>query len=135
MRHINTQIILLYFNTIVIIRVIGAKQWLPCNRQINLSESINPGIHTKMCFHPPVYSMSDGGGWSKMKVSFPVSSQSILKRFSRNFATIIIWSFGNNFAKFHSVFQKLDHLTSNAILRINRNEVNGFIHVIKERHK
>ena len=28
------------------------------------------------------YSLSDGGGWSKMKVSFSVSSQSILKRFS-----------------------------------------------------
>ena len=72
-----------------------------------------------------------------MKVSFLVSSQSILKRLSRNFATIIIYSFGNNpenFAKFHSVFQKLDHLTCNAIQRINRNEVNGFIHVIEERH-
>ena len=28
------------------------------------------------------YSLSDGGGWSKMKVSFSVSSQSILNRFS-----------------------------------------------------
>ena len=37
-----------------------------------------------------VYSPSDGGGWSKIKVSFLVSSQSILKRFSGNFATIII---------------------------------------------
>ena len=27
------------------------------------------------------YSLFDGGGWSKMKVSFSVSSQSILKRF------------------------------------------------------
>ena len=47
-------------------------------------------------------------------------------------------SFGNNpenFAKFHLVFQKLDHLTCNAILRKKRNEVNGFIHVIEERHK
>ena len=33
------------------------------------------------------------------------------------------------------VFQKLDHLTCNGILRINRNEINGFIHVIEERHK
>ena len=68
-----------------------------------------------------------------MKVSFLVSSQSILKRLSRHFATIIIRSFGNNpknSAKFHLVFQKLDHLTCNAILRINPNEVNGFIHVI-----
>ena len=36
------------------------------------------------------YSLSDGGRWSKMKVSFLVSSQSILKRLSRNFATIMI---------------------------------------------
>ena len=73
-----------------------------------------------------------------MKVSFSVSSQSILKELSRNFETIIIQSFGNNpenFAKFHWVFQKLDHLTRNAILRINRNEINGFIHGIEERHK
>ena len=73
-----------------------------------------------------------------MKVSFSVSSQSILKRLSQNLATIIIWLFGKypeNFAKFYSVFQKLDYLTCNAILRINRNEVNGFIHVIEERHK
>ena len=28
------------------------------------------------------YSLSDGGGWSKMKVSFSVSGQSILKIFS-----------------------------------------------------
>ena len=40
-----------------------------------------------------------------------------------------------NFAKFHLVFQKLDHLTCNAIQRINRNEVSGFIHVIEKRHK
>ena len=58
-----------------------------------------------------------------MKVSFLVFSQSILKRLSRNFA------------KFHLVFQKLDHLICNAILRINRNKVNGFIHVIEVRHK
>ena len=67
-----------------------------------------------------------------MKVSFLVSSQSILKRLSRNFATIIFLSFGNNpknFAKFHLVFQKLDYLTCNAILRINPNEVNGFMYV------
>ena len=73
-----------------------------------------------------------------MKVSFSVSSQSILKRLSQNFVTIIIYSFGNNpenFAKFHSVFQKLDDLACNTILRINRNEVIGFIHVIEERHK
>ena len=37
------------------------------------------------------YSLSDGGGWSKMKVSFLVSSQSILKRLSRNFATITVY--------------------------------------------
>ena len=36
------------------------------------------------------YSLSDGGGWSKMKVNFSVSSQSIRKRLSRNFVTIII---------------------------------------------
>ena len=63
-----------------------------------------------------------------MKVSFLVSSQSVLKRLSRNFATIIIWLFGNNpenFAKFHLVFQKLDHLTGNAILRINRVSARG----------
>ena len=59
-----------------------------------------------------------------MKVSFFISSQSIFKRLSRNFVTIIIQS-----------FQKSDHLTCNAILRINRNEVSGFIHVIEERHK
>ena len=40
-----------------------------------------------------------------------------------------------NFAKLHLAFQKLDHLTCNAILRINRNEVDGFIHVIEERHR
>ena len=28
------------------------------------------------------YSLSDGGGWSKMTVSFSVSSQSILDQFS-----------------------------------------------------
>ena len=28
------------------------------------------------------YSLSNVGGWSKIEVSFPVSSQSILKRFS-----------------------------------------------------
>ena len=33
---------------------------------------------------------TDGGGWSKMKVSFLGSSQLILKRLSRNLATIII---------------------------------------------
>ena len=68
-----------------------------------------------------------------MKVSFSVSSQSILRRLSQNFVTIIIWSFGNNpenLAKFHLVFQKLDHLTSNAGMKFNR-----FIHVIQERHK
>ena len=38
--------------------------------------------------------------------------------------------------KFHLVFQKLDHLTClNGILRINRNEINGSIHVIEARHK
>ena len=85
-----------------------------------------------------MYSLSDGGEWSKIKVSILVPSQSIRKRLSRNFVTIIILSFGNNpenFAKFHSAFQKLDHLTCNAILRINRNEVNGFMHVIEERHR
>ena len=30
-----------------------------------------------------------------------------------------------NFMKFHWVFQKLDHLTCNTILRINQNLVNG----------
>ena len=29
-------------------------------------------------------SLSDGGGWSKMEVSFSVSTQSILKQLSRN---------------------------------------------------
>ena len=61
-----------------------------------------------------------------MKVSFSVSSQSILRRFSQHFVTIIILSFGNNpenLAKFHLVFQKLDHLTCNAILRMNWNEI------------
>ena len=56
-----------------------------------------------------------------MKVSFSVSSQS------------------ENFAKLYLSFQKLDHLKCNAILRINQNEGNGFIHVIglhvEERHK
>ena len=64
-----------------------------------------------------------------MIVSFSVSSHSILKRLSQNFVLIIIWSFGinpKNFPKFYQVFQKLDHLTCNAILRISRNEVNGF---------
>ena len=42
------------------------------------------------------YSLSDGGGWSKMKVSFSVSSRLILKGLSQNFVTIIISSFGNN---------------------------------------
>ena len=49
-------------------------------------------------------SLSDGGGWSKRKVSFLVSSQSIIKRLSPNFATIIIQLFGNNpenFPKLH----------------------------------
>ena len=36
-------------------------------------------------------SLSNGGGWSKMKVTFSVSSQSILKGLSRNFVTIIIY--------------------------------------------
>ena len=63
-----------------------------------------------------------------MIVSFLVSSQSILKRLARNFATIIIESFGNN-------TENVDHLTCKAILRINWNEVNGFIHVIEERHE
>ena len=40
-----------------------------------------------------------------------------------------------NFVKFHLVFQKLDHLTCNGILRISRNEIIGFIHVIQGRHK
>ena len=35
------------------------------------------------------YSLSDSGGWSKMKVSFSVSSQSILKQFSWNFVNHI----------------------------------------------
>ena len=73
-----------------------------------------------------------------MKVTFSVFSQSILERLSHNFLTIIIYSLSNNpenFAKFHSAFQKLDHLTCNAILRINQNEVIGIIHVIEERHK
>ena len=39
---------------------------------------------------PSRYSLSDGGGWSKMKVIFSVSSQSILKRLSQDFVTIII---------------------------------------------
>ena len=44
-----------------------------------------------------------------MKVSFLVSSQSILKGLSRNFVTIVLSSlaFGNNpenFAKFHQIF-------------------------------
>ena len=36
------------------------------------------------------YSLSDGAGWCKMKFSFSVSSQSILKRLSQDFVTIII---------------------------------------------
>ena len=36
------------------------------------------------------YSLSEGGGRSKMKVSFSVSDQSIFKRLSRNFVAIII---------------------------------------------
>ena len=56
-----------------------------------------------------------------MKVTFSVSSQSIRQ---------IVTKFGNhyylvnnpeNFTKFHTVFKKLDHLTCNAILRINWN--------------
>ena len=39
--------------------------------------------------HPPNNSLSDGGEWSKIKASFLLSSQSILKRLSRNFAIII----------------------------------------------
>ena len=35
------------------------------------------------------YSLSDGGEWSKMKVSFSVSSHSILKRFLWNFVNPI----------------------------------------------
>ena len=73
-----------------------------------------------------------------MKISFSVSSQSIIKRLSQNFVTIIIKSFGNNpenFVKFHLAFHKLDHLTCNTILRINQNDVIGFIHVIEECHK
>ena len=34
----------------------------------------------------------DGGGWYKMKVSFSVSSQSIFKGLSQNFATVIIYT-------------------------------------------
>ena len=60
------------------------------------------------------YSLSDGGEWSKMKVSFSVSSQSILKRFTRNFVNPIFYSFGidlENFVKKYWIVQKLDHLT------------------------
>ena len=35
------------------------------------------------------YTVLDGGGWSKMKVSFSVSSQSILKRFLWHFVNPI----------------------------------------------
>ena len=76
-----------------------------------------------------------------MKVSFLVSSQSILKRLSQNFATFIYYLVIWQQPKFRDipfrglVFQKLDHLTCNGILRINQNEINEFIHVIEERHK
>ena len=66
----------------------------------------------------------------QIKVSFLVSSQSILKRLSQNFATIG----SSNFAKFHLVFRKLDHLTCNGNLRINQNEINGLIPGIEERN-
>ena len=40
-----------------------------------------------------VYSLSDGGGWSKMKISFLVSSQSILSDFHENLKpySLVIW--------------------------------------------
>ena len=53
---------------------------------------------------PDDYSLSDDGGVSKIKVSFLVSSQSILKGLLRHFVTIIMLSFGKNpenFAKFY----------------------------------
>ena len=53
-------------------------------------------VDTHTVFSLGAYSLSDGGRWSKMKVSFSVSSQSILKGLSRNFEIIIISSFGNN---------------------------------------
>ena len=57
----------------VLFRVIHGYSWLFLS--LNL-----PGLPGKV----------EPEGWSKMKVSFLVSSQSILKRLSRNFATIII---------------------------------------------
>ena len=65
------------------------------------------------------YSLSDGGGWSKMKVSFSVSSQSILNRFSWNFVNPIFQWFGinpENFIKKYYIVQKLDHLTCSKCL-------------------
>ena len=65
------------------------------------------------------YSLSNGGGWCKMKVSSPVFSQSILNRFSRNFVNPIFQSFGidpENLVKKHCLFQKLDHLTCSKCL-------------------
>ena len=47
-----------------------------------------PLFHTHGMLYP--YSLSDGGGWSKMNVSFSESSQSILKRFSWNFVNPIL---------------------------------------------
>ena len=44
-------------------------------------------IHQNNCVQD--YNLSNGGGWSKMKVSFSVSTQSILKRLSQNFVTIL----------------------------------------------
>ena len=54
-----------------------------------------------------------------MKVSFSVSSQSIIKRFSCNLASPIFESFGidpENFVKKYSIVQKLDHFTCNKCL-------------------
>ena len=57
------------------------------NRLVEHSETSAGSPTGRRILH---YSLSDGGGWSKMKVSFSVSRQSILKRWSRNFETIII---------------------------------------------
>ena len=47
-------------------------------------------IHHMLLQQKAIYRLSDSGGKSQMKVSFPLSSQSILRRLSRNFVTIII---------------------------------------------